>query len=64
MWSEDGMLHIGVSNEQYTSEAWVLEYGDEHNAPNPLFRTLSEQVAQTNEFAQTAVSARYSEEVP
>jgi hypothetical protein len=59
VWSADGMLHIGVSNKEFISQAWVLEYGDEHNSPTPLFRTLTDQVGLTNEFARTQASARY-----
>ena len=59
VWSADGLLHIGVSNKEFISQAWVLEYGDEHNAPSPLFRSLTDQVGLTNEFARTQATARY-----
>jgi hypothetical protein len=59
VWSEDGMLWVGVNNERFASEAWALEYGDRDNAPNSLLRTLTDQVRLTNENAQTAAIARY-----
>lgn len=59
VWSADGLLHIGVSNEEFLSQAWVLEYGDQHHAPNPLLRTLRDEVDQVNEHAVTAASVRY-----
>lgn len=58
-WSADGLLYIGVSSKEYVSQAWVLEYGDEHNAPNPVIRNLTEQVGLTNEFARNQATARY-----
>lgn len=59
VWSQDGMLHIGVSNKEYVSQAWVLEYGDENHAPNPLLRTLGDQADIVNEHAFTEASVRY-----
>ena len=58
-WSADGVLHIGVSNEEFISQAWVLEYGDEHNRPNPLIRTLTDQVGLTNEHARSQAAIHY-----
>jgi hypothetical protein len=59
VWSQDGQLWVGIRNKAYVSEAWLLEYGNEENAPNVLFRALGEQVGQTNEFATTSAIARY-----
>lgn len=39
VWSQDGMLVIGVNNQDRVSQAMLLEYGDETTAPSPLFRT-------------------------
>jgi len=59
VWSADGMFWIGVRNQEFVSEAWLLEYGDDQRGPNPLFRTLGDQVGLVNERAMTAAIARY-----
>ena len=59
VWSQDGQLHVGIRNQEFVSEAWAMEYGDEQHAPNPLFRTLTDQVSLVNENARTAAIARY-----
>jgi hypothetical protein len=59
VWSQDGKLWIGINNQQFTSEAWALEYGDRDNAPNSMFRTLTDQVRLTNEHARTSAISRY-----
>lgn len=43
-WSQDGYLVIGVRNEDFVSEAFALEYGDEVRPPNPLFRTINPDI--------------------
>lgn len=40
VWSNDGMLVVGVRDQEYVSEAFALEYGDEVTPPDPLFRTM------------------------
>ena len=52
LWSQDGHLVIGVADIDLASQAELLEYGDMDQAPNPLFRTL------TNEAANAARSAQ------
>lgn len=42
VWAEDGQLVIGVRDEEFVSQAFVLEYGDEHRPPSPLFRSLNQ----------------------
>lgn len=59
VWSEDGKLWVGIRNKAYVSEAWLIEYGDQENAPNSLFRTLTDQVSLTNEHARTSAIAQY-----
>ena len=59
VWSQDGMLYVGIRNKAYVSEAWLIEYGDQENAPNSLFRTLTNQVGLTNEYARSSAIARY-----
>lgn len=63
VWSEDGLLFIGVTAQDYVSQAWALEYGDADHEPNSLFRTLTSEVALTNSFARTAAQARYGSRV-
>jgi hypothetical protein len=54
LWSQDGYLVIGIANQDLAEQAELLEYGDLDQAPNPLFRTL------TNE-AQNAAKSMTSE---
>lgn len=63
VWSQDGKLFVGVRHAEFASEAWTMEYGDEQHAPNPLFRTLTDQVSLVNENARTAAIARYGSRV-
>jgi len=41
VWSQDGRLVIGVRDDEFASQAFALEYGDEVRPPSPLFRTLT-----------------------
>jgi hypothetical protein len=59
VWSQDGMLYVGIRNKAYVSEAWLIEYGDQESAPNSLSRRLTEQVGLTNEYSRTSAIARY-----
>jgi hypothetical protein len=40
VWSQDGRLVIGLTDNVLASQAFQLEYGDEHTPPSPLFRTM------------------------
>jgi hypothetical protein len=40
VWSQDGMLVIGMAHNDRVSQAMLLEYGDETRPPSPLFRSL------------------------
>jgi hypothetical protein len=42
VWAEDGHLVIGVRDEEYVSQAFALEYGDERRPPSPLFRSMNQ----------------------
>ena len=44
LWSQDGRLIIGVRDQEFQSQAFALEYGDEINPPSPLLRTLQADV--------------------
>jgi len=48
VWSQDGLLHLGINNQDRVSEAMALEYGDETRPPSALFRSLSEDVREAN----------------
>ena len=49
VWSQDGRLIVGVRDEEFVSQAFALEYGDEVRPPTPLFRTLTEDVREASE---------------
>src|SRR5262245_44581873 len=38
-WSADGMFIVGLQHEDFVSQAFTLEYGDENTPPSPMFRT-------------------------
>ena len=48
VWSQDGVLVIGVNNQDRVSEAMALEYGDEVRPPSAMFRTLNDDVREAN----------------
>lgn len=39
-WSQDGKFVVGVRNTDVLNEAMAAEYGDEHNPPAPLIRSI------------------------
>jgi hypothetical protein len=49
VWSQDGMLVVGVRDEEFKSQAFALEYGDEVRPPTPLFRSLTEDVREASD---------------
>jgi hypothetical protein len=59
VWSQDGMLFVGVSDEAFVSQAWALEYGDEVRPPNPFFRTLGDAFHATNQYIATEAANTY-----
>jgi hypothetical protein len=63
VWSEDGLLYIGVTSQDYVSQAWAVEYGDADHTPNALFRALTSEVSLANAYARTAAQARYGTRV-
>jgi hypothetical protein len=44
VWSADGRLIVGVRDEEFRSQAFAIEYGDEVRPPTPLFRTLTQDI--------------------
>lgn len=57
VWSQDGQLVIGVHDQMLVSQAFLLEFGDEHTPPSPLFRTMGPD----QEAAQGMMNQSYAE---
>jgi hypothetical protein len=49
VWSQDGQLVVGVRDNEFRSQAFALEYGDEVRPPTPLFRTLTEDMREASD---------------
>ena len=56
VWSQDGQLVIGIHDQMLTSQAFALEFGDEHTPPSPLFRTMG----QDQETARDIMNESYA----
>lgn len=50
VWSQDGKLVVGVRDNDFRSQAFALEYGDEVRPPTPLFRTLAEDMREASDI--------------
>jgi hypothetical protein len=50
VWSQDGRLVIGVKDNEFRSQAFALEYGDEVRPPSPLFRTLNGELREAGDL--------------
>lgn len=59
LWSNDGQLVIGFSNPEFASQAQLIEYGGGGESPNPLFRTLTNEVANASQSMQRRLTSRY-----
>jgi len=57
VWSQDGRLVVGVRDNEFRSEAFALEYGDEVRPPNPLFRTLTEDIRDASDVFDEHMTA-------
>jgi hypothetical protein len=57
VWSQDGRLVIGIHDQMLASQAFQLEFGDEHTPPSPLFRTIGPD----QEVAQGIMNQSYAE---
>lgn len=49
VWSADGQLIVGIRNDEFVSQAFAIEYGDEVRPPSPLFRSLSEDMREAGQ---------------
>lgn len=59
VWSQDGMLVLGVNNQDRVSQAMLLEYGDETRPPSPLFRTAGADVRMAESVAAEHMSQAF-----
>ena len=59
VWSQDGLLHIGVRTQEFTSLAELLEFGDMDQAPNPLFRTLTSEARDASAQMRSGMESIY-----
>jgi len=59
VWSDDGVLTIGVTDPMFTSLATLLEYGDIDRPPNPLFRTLTNEVRDASKHMRDEIESVY-----
>lgn len=59
VWSQDGLMWIGVNDPMFVSQATLLEYGDQDAPPNPLFRTLESATRDANAEMQATLNSRY-----
>jgi hypothetical protein len=63
VWSQDGMLVIGVNNQELVSEVMLLEYGDETTPPSPLFRTATAEVQAGQQVADQHMAGFYERNI-
>ena len=59
VWSHDGQLVVGVRHREFVSQAFALEYGDEVRPPNPLFRTLTEDMREASEVMTEHMTTKF-----
>jgi hypothetical protein len=59
VWSQDGLMYIGVNDPMFVSQATLLEYGDQDASPNPLFRTLESAARDANADMQANLHSHY-----
>jgi hypothetical protein len=59
VWSQDGRLVIGLSDQQLASQAFQLEYGDETRPPQPLFRTMGPDIMQATNIASEHMAVSF-----
>jgi hypothetical protein len=58
VWSQDGVLWIGINNQERVSVAEALEYGDEVRPPSAFFRTLTEEFQQASDVWREEMQRR------
>lgn len=63
VWSADGHLVVGVRHQDFVSQAFALEYGDEVRPPNPLFRSLDGEMREASQVADEHMNLAFGTEV-
>lgn len=58
VWSQDGLLTVGINQDAVVSEAFALEYGDENRPPQPLFRKARGLVPRVQDRLTTELRER------
>lgn len=58
VWSQDGQLVIGLNDTSLASQAFQIEFGDEHTPPSPLFRTMGQDFIQGRALANQHMRAK------
>ena len=59
VWSEDGRLTVGLTDNMLTSQAFALEFGDEHRPPQPLFRTMGADINNAQRIASEHMTSSF-----
>jgi hypothetical protein len=59
VWSQDGHLVIGVRDNEFASQAFALEYGDEVRPPSPLFRTMQADMEAAGELMREHMETKF-----
>lgn len=53
VWSQDGRYVVGVRDNEFASQAFQIEYGDENRPPDPLFRLMGRDLVEAHQAAST-----------
>jgi hypothetical protein len=61
IWSRDGLLWVGIEDEAWTTRAFGIEYGDEQNPPNSLFRTMQGTAEGMSKIMDDTFRSNYGE---
>lgn len=58
VWSQDGLMTVGINEGAVVSEAFALEYGDDNRPPQPLFRKARGLVPRVQDRLNTELRSR------
>jgi hypothetical protein len=62
-WSQDGQLYIGLNDSNLASQAFQIEFGDEHRPPSPLFRTMGQDFIEGKELAHQHMKSKLGSQI-
>jgi len=62
VWSQDGQLVIGFNDEDFASQAFAIEYGDEVRPPSPLFRTMGPDIRAAEDVIAKHMESKFGYE--